>query len=56
MPKRVAEWSAGACATLILPQATGNRTRVCTVAGYYSTTRPLLVHFGPRQRDSELRK
>ncbi|KAK7349555.1 hypothetical protein VNO77_07006 [Canavalia gladiata] len=22
----------------------GNRTRVCTVAGYYSTTRPLVLH------------
>ena len=23
----------------------GNRTRVCTVAGYYSTTRPLVLCF-----------
>ena len=24
----------------------GNRTRVCTVAGYYSTTRPLVLRHG----------
>ena len=28
----------------------GNRTRVCTVAGYYSTTRPLVL----LERDIEL--
>jgi hypothetical protein len=29
----------------------GNRTRVCTVAGYYSTTRPLVLHAIERQKN-----
>ena len=29
--------------SLLLHAPAGNRTRVCTVAGYYSTTRPLVL-------------
>ncbi|KAF9673420.1 hypothetical protein SADUNF_Sadunf10G0022400 [Salix dunnii] len=29
--------------SLLLDAPAGNRTRVCTVAGYYSTTRPLVL-------------
>ena len=37
----IARWALG----FIIAQAApaGNRTRVCTVAGYYSTTRPLVL-------------
>ncbi|KAJ0018372.1 hypothetical protein Pint_10216 [Pistacia integerrima] len=43
MDPAIAEWL-----IITAPQyaPAGNRTRVCTVAGYYSTTRPLVLADG----------